>query len=615
MRKFRGLTAVLVLALVAGTGCKKKEGESGAGAGGPVEMEIIPGEVIQKPWEKYKGEIPDLKFGALGEWQSNDDFEPWGDPKAIKGGTLRMPWTTYPTTLRSDGPNSNLMQTREIWTIIYETLIGTHPVTMEFIPSLANEWKISKDKRTFSFRIDKRARFWDGTEVTAEDVVATWEHLTNPDRKDPYNVIVYGNNFEKPVAEDKYTVTVKTKKLNWRLFLYFGGMYIYPARDVRIPGEKYLEDYQWKLMMGSGPYMLDKMVKQESFTLKRRDDYWGKDDKANVGLYNFDKIKWIVVRDRELQYEKFKKGELDFYVVGKAQRWVEEMDYESVNKGWIQKRKIFTESPIGFSGFAYNMRKPPFDDIRVRKAFAHLFNREKLMDKLFFNQYEFTDSYYPGRVWGNPDNPKIRYNPEKAAKLLAEAGWKERNEDGWLVDGKGKIFEVTLEYFVEDWKRIWTVVQEDFRKAGIKFELAQVDWRTTYKKVGERNFTITWQNWGAILFPNPESSWMSELADKPNNNNLPGYKNKRVDELSNKEKETFDLAERVRILREVDSLIFKEHPYALGWHSGYTRVLYWYYMDHPGYYFYKTGDSRSIKTLWWFDPEKRKALEAAMKAG
>ncbi len=606
MRRMLSVIATCLMAGVILWGCPKKRGAESVTGG-----QLPKGKTVQKPWEKYKGEIPDLKFGEFDEWQGNDDFEPWGAKEAKKGGTIRLHWTSYPTTLRTDGPNSNLMQLSDIHGLMYESLIGTHPTTMEFIPSLAKSWKISKDLRTFWFKIDEQARWADGSEVTADDVLATWEFKTNPDVKDPFNVIVYGENFEKPEVIDKYTIKVHTKKLNWRLFLYFGGMPIYPAKEIRIPGEEYLEKYQWKLVTGTGPYALDDMKKQEWLTLKRRDDYWARNEPSNQGMYNFDKMKFIVVRDRELVYEKFKKGEFDYYLVGKAQRWVEEMDYAEIEKGWIQKRKIYTEAPVGFAGFAFNMRKPPFDDIRVRKAFTYLFNREKLMDKLFFNEYEYLDSYYPFRVWANPDNPKIRYNPPKAKKLLAEAGWKERNKDGWLVKEDGEIFEITLEYGIEDWKRIWTVVQEDYKKAGIKFNLKLTDWRTTYKKVQERSFTITYQSWGAILFPNPENQWLSKLADEKYNNNLTGFKNERVDELCELEKKTMDLQERVRLIREIDKIVFETHPYALGWSSNFNRILFWYYMDHPDYYFTKTGDYRQIKTLWWFDPDKRKALEEA----
>lgn len=554
------------------------------------------------------------KFDPAG-WETNGNYPLIGDPGAKKGGTLRYFWTSFPPTLRTNGPNSNLGTTREVHGMVYESLIGLHPTTLEYLPSLATHWKISKDKRKFWFRINPKARWVDGTPVTAEDVVATWEFRVREDIKDPYSVMIWDGSFEKPVAESKYIISVKTKKLHWRLFYYFGGMAVYPAKEMKgLTGDKYLEDYNWKMQMGTGPYELkpENIKKEHSLVLIKREDYWAKDKRWNTGVNNFDKISWIVIRDEELAFEKFKKGEIDYYYVSKAQRWQEECDFDKIKKGWIQKRKIYTEAPKGFSGFVFNMRKPPFDNRNVRKAFAYLINRKRLLDKLFFNEYDYIDSYYPGNVWGNPDNPKIRYNPRRAARLLERAGWKERNKDGWLVKD-GKIFELTLEYGHASYTRIHKVQKEDIEKAGIKFNLKLIDPRTLMKKISERNFTIHSQAWGALLFPNPVSMWTAELADKKHNNNISGFKNARVDELCKKYDVTFDRAEQIKIIREIDGIIFRVHPYALGWYANFNRILYLNKFGHPEKYFSKTGDYGQMKSLWWLDPEKEKTLARAMK--
>ncbi|MCU0722841.1 MAG: ABC transporter substrate-binding protein, partial [Planctomycetes bacterium] len=205
-------------------------------------------------------------------WQSNDDYEPVGDPAAVEGGTIVDVWLEYPSTLRTEGPNSNTMANSQIHGFIYESLIGLHSATLQYVPGLANKWAISKDKRTFWYKIDPRAKWADGSPVTADDVVATWEHMTDPKISDPYANFLYGESYEKPVAIDAQTVRVTTKKLNWRLFLYIGGMAIYPAKEIRIPGDKYIDEFQWKLQMGSGPYTLkmEDVKKDESLTLTKR---------------------------------------------------------------------------------------------------------------------------------------------------------------------------------------------------------------------------------------------------------------------------------------------------------------------------------------------------------
>lgn len=586
----------------------------------------------------YRPTFPELKPFNPAEWETEKDYPSIGDEKAKKGGLLRLYWEQFVPTLRTEGPNTKLVQLSNMHDVIYERLLQLHPNTMEFIPRLAEYWQISKDKQTFRFRLNPKARWADGSEVTADDVLASWEHCIMEDRKDPYMRILFDGSFERPVVEDKYTFSVRTKQLNWRLFLYFAAsMKIFPAKYLRIPesryeefygvkydgkapllisGKQYLEWYQWLMMMGSGPYEHSEkdLQKERSIMLVRRPDYWAKDERWAIGRWNFDKLKWIVITDESLQFEKFKKGDLDYYLVVKALSWAQECDFDKVEKGWILKRKIYTEEPQGFSGFVFNMRVAPFNDKRVRLAFAYLFNREKLIDKLFFNQYDFIDSYFPGSVWENPNNAKIRYNPDEAAELLYEAGWQERNADGWLVDKDGNPFEVTLEFGQKGMERVFIVAQEDFHKAGIKLELKLIDYRTLLKKVEERNFSIHYQSWNALLFPNPESSWMSEMADQKFNNNIPGFKNARVDELCKEYNVTFERKRHIEILREIDGLIFEEHPYALGWYANFTRLLYWNKFGHPQGHFSRIGDyTEDIVALWWFEDEKEKALDEAIQ--
>ncbi|MFQ5504252.1 MAG: ABC transporter substrate-binding protein, partial [Planctomycetota bacterium] len=394
-----------------------------------------------------------------------------------------------------------------------------------------------------------------------------------------------------------------------------------PEKYIHIDGKTFLEEYNWRMMPGSGPYMLkpEDLKKGQSMTITRRKDWWAEDKPLSKNTFNFAKIKFVPIRDRELEYEKFKAGDLDFFQVSRAQRWAEEIPKEKVVKqGWVQRRRIYNNSPEGFNGFVFNMRKKPFDDRRVRLAFCHLFNRELLMEKLFFNQYTLMDSYFPGRDWGNgAGNPQIRFDPARAEELLWEAGYRERNEEGILIGPDKKPLELTLEYESPAWTRIWLVVLEAYEEAGIKINLKLIDRSTRVKKIGDRQFRLHYQWWTGLLFPNPETSWRSDLADQKQNNNLPGFKNARVDELLTVYDRTFDRTEQKKITREIDSIIFNQHPYALGWYANFKRILYWDRFGHPPSYFTRIGDSaaKEIILTWWFDPEKEKRLDLAMEAG
>ena len=155
-------------------------------------------------------------------WTTNTTFEPLGSPDAVPGGKLRTNIPNFLPTLRMDGPNSNLTTITDIYGLTHDRLLGIHPETLEWIPGLASHWIIEKneDHQVFWFRLDDRARFSDGTKVTADDILASFEHIVDPDIKDPSSTKLFNDMYETPVVHDDRTISIKTKKLNWRLLIY-----------------------------------------------------------------------------------------------------------------------------------------------------------------------------------------------------------------------------------------------------------------------------------------------------------------------------------------------------------------------------------------------------------
>jgi len=566
----------------------------------------------------YKGVSPEViaMLGSL-KWETNTEFQGLGSRDAKKGGTLKCAETSYPPSLRTVGKNANSTFNSMLSGLCYESMLDLDPITFNYVPNLAKRWAIADDKVSFFFELDENARWSDGQPVVAEDIVKSWELYTDPGIEDPFS-IDYWNKYEKPVAVSKSIVMVKSKQMNWRAFMSIGFMTVLPGHIIaKIDGKTYLSEYQNKLMPGSGPYAFESSKVNEEIILNRRRDWWQQDAVKNTGYYNFDRLHFIFIQDDNLVKLRFKKGELDWVAINVAREWNQEFIPAMLAElayGYIQKRKIYTHRPIGVSGIAFNMRKPPFDDIRVRQAFSHLYNREKMMDKLFFNEYEYLDSFYPNSPYENPDNPKTRYNPDRAVELLEAAGWlqKNRDSDGWLIKD-GKRFELSINYVQKSSERILTIFQEDLRDIGIKLNLKQVTWATDIKEVGERTFELSSRAYGGLLFPNPESSVHSKFADKKNNNNIWGFKNARVDEICEQYPLMFDPKERIKAVREIDGIVTREHLYALGWFSASTRLLYWNKFGMPDYVLSKTGDQRTIASLWWFDAEKERILQEARR--
>ncbi|MBK9333106.1 MAG: ABC transporter substrate-binding protein [Ignavibacteria bacterium] len=558
--------------------------------------------------------------GFTGEgWTTSTEYNTIGDPKAVKGGQIIWSIPDFPSTLRSVGKDENSYYTRMAQTLMYESLLDSDPVNEDYTPRLATHWQISEDQKVFKFRINPNARWADGKPVIADDYIATFKLLLDPGLLtggDEY----YKENFEIPVAESKYIVSIKATKVGWLYFASASGIRLLPAHIIgNISGKEYLEKFNYDCVPGSGPYYIKKedIDKGRSIILRRRSDYWAEKEKFAAGLFNFDIIKTDVISDETLTYEKFKKGEIDIYSVNRAQWWAEKTDFEEVKRGIVQKRKIYNQNPGGLSGIVMNMRKPPFDDIKVRKAFSMLYDRKTFNEKLFFNSYTPIKSHFSGTVYENPNNPVVNYNLDSAILLLEEAGWRDKNQDGYRMKD-GKIFEIEMTFTQPSQERYFTIFQEDLKKAGVKLNLKQVDGTTSFKIGNERSFSLIPANWGGQNPPNLEFNVTSKTADDPNSTNWSGQKNARIDEIADLYAKTFDKKERIKQVREVDSILVSMQPYIYGWYADYSRILFQNKFGYPKWYLsrfddYYGGKELGVFAIWWLDPERYSEYQAALK--
>ncbi len=559
-------------------------------------------------------------LGYITSKYSKEDLKYFGDSNAKKGGALRDKGTRYPATLRTFGKESNYLENAIIEGLVYESLLELDPLTWEpTVPRLASHWKISDDKKKFWFRINPNARFSDGRRLTADDVVATWFLRMDETILDPSQQLLFGR-FEEPIAESMYIVSIVANDANWRNFEIIAQMTILPAYYVdQVDGSEFLEQYHFKLMPGSGPYIIkdEDIVNQESYKLRRRVDFWGNDLAHNRYRWNFDTISFFIIKGNDaLAFEKFKKGEFDYYEVSRSRVWVEDCvpgKMDAVKKGWMKKHRIFSDKPTGTSGYGFNMRKFPFNDKNIRYAFGYLYDREKMNREMYYNEYEMMHSFFSGTMYENEDNIEFLYDPEKALKHLELAGFTKKNDEGILINNEGRALSFVinsqnyLNYMV-------TPVQNMLKQYGIDMQIVNMDATTDYKNLNERNFTINMHAYTGGVHPSIDIWFKSELADLNDNNNYFGFKNERVDELIELYNSEFDLEKRIEIGKEVDKIVAEIHPVSYGIKRLYRRFLFWDNFGYPEYMVDRfVGNYQSIYKLWWFDPEKISSLEQAME--
>lgn len=608
----------------AGTGAEAAKsddlaGENGAGtetAAEDVQLVEIP--TVRYAWDPQAGDesVPASMGGPgfTGEgWTTNMEFPALGSAKAIKGGTMRRYLPDWPATLRQHGKDWNSSLNYTVNSLCYESLLQVHPTTLEYIPMLATHWKISEDKSTYTYRINPKARWSDGSEVTADDVVASWKLRMDPKCLDPSSIGTYGK-LDEPKALSKYIVEVRCNTPNWRNFLYFSGMSVFPAAEISIPGDEYLDKYQNAYTANSGPYMVHPEDVQlgTSIDVRRRKDWWDIENPAWIGVSNIDTYHYEVVMDPQLAYEKIKKGELDYMLVPRAQWWAEEIpEFDSVKRGLLVPCKYYTDAPVGTSGIAINTQRAPLDDVRMREVLQLLYNRPVFIEKLYFNEYEPLTSYYQGGTYQNPNNKLYEYDPFRAVELLEEMGWTEIDSDGYRIkDGKRLGFKLT--YASKFSESSLTIYQEDCKAAGIKIDLSLETPATRWKNMRSKKFDLTSTAWGALTFPNPETSFLSDYAKQVDNNNVTSFADPRVDELCHEYDAEYDVKRRVEIIREIDGIIYQAKPYVLGWYNPAQRLLYWNKFSQPEWGGTKTADYDALPFTWWVDPEKEAQLKAAM---
>lgn len=532
------------------------------------------------------------------------EVDPIASPEAVKGGDYTQWGGGFPKSLNKWLEYTSI--TKQVCDLMFEPLVDLHSVKDTEVGVIADSWTVSEDKKVFTFHIDPRARWSDGTPVTAGDVVFFHEVMMNP--KHLTSLWRVGlNRFETPVAVDSLTVRMTAKEVHWGNFWEAAGMTPLPRHAWQ---GKDFNTLHWDLPVVSGPYKLQEVKKDRSISLQRRDDWWGKAKRYNQGKYNFDYLKWRFMEDPIKVLEAFKKGEFDAFAVNTASIWAEKTQFDQVKKGWVSRRRVFNKNPIGFQGLALNLRRPLFQDIRVRQAVAHLLNRPLLNEKLMFNQYFLQNSYfsdlYPGNL--NPDVPLVAYDPKRARALLTEAGWV-AGADGVLAKG-GKSLEIVIPYHSPDLRHL-NVYIEDLKAVGIKARIDQISYSTYAKRMDNHEFDMAWSAWGSTRLRDPEASWHSKTAKEISTNNFPGVADAVVDSLIEAQKAEMDLGKRNAILKQLDKRLNDMLPYVLMWMADHTRLLYWNRFGMPKYVLSKFEDEVSIPTYWWADASKAASLKEA----
>ena len=543
-----------------------------------------------------------LALGALA-WHPSPDWvdtpDPVASPRARKGGTIRLNGGQPPKSFNAyvDGNT----YTRMTFDLMYENLIGVDSSTLEFSPSLARRWAVSEDGTEFVFEIDERAHWSDGHPVTAADVKWTFDAVMAPE-SDTGSWKMSLGAFDSPEVVNTRTVRFRKRggsSKNWRDIMHCGMFWVLPKHAF----EK--QDFNRLDFVGAPvgcAYRISRVAEQIETEFSRVPQWWRADFPSCRNVCNFDKIVMRYYVDNENAFEALKKRAIDVYPVYSARIMAQETRGERFDRNWILKRRIKNHKPAGFQGFAMNMRKKPFSDIRVRQAMAHLLDRRTMNRTMMHDEY-FLQNSFSSDIYDSSSpctNKFYEYDVELAKKLFAEAGY---------ADG----FEFTFLSRSSSDDKFLALFDHALRQCGVKMHIVRKDFAGWMRDMDGFNYEMTWAAWGASLFKNPEPMWLSSEADRKGSNNITGFRSEAVDREIAAEKTMETVPERMAAYRRIDALIAAECPYALLWNVDTVRLLYWNKFGTPKTVLSRYSDEDAILSYWWYDEDKAAELKEAMK--
>lgn len=532
--------------------------------------------------------------------------EPLGDPNAKIGGQLNLCAFDFPKSFNYmiDGT----AYSAEVFELVYDNLMSLNDNTLEYEPLIAQSLETSADKKEFTVKIDPRARWADEKPITTDDILFTFDTIMNPKNLTSVQRMFY-SRFNRPQKIDQYTVKFVAKTVHYNNLIAVATFTVLPKH--LFEGKDFNKSFSMSLPAGSGPYTLSDVKEGRYYVLTRRKNYWADKLPNHRGMYNFARIKYKVIRDDNVAFEAFKRGDFDIFDTIDGKRWATETNSEHFKKNWIVKQKIYNHAAYGFGGLAINIRKPMFQDLRVRQALAYLFDRKTIIAKLEYNEYKPLSSYWPYLYGIDQANYPINYDPAKAKQLLKEAGYNRLDKDGYLISQKGERLEFMIYYVKDTQEKRYTLYADACKQVGVKVNLELLSWATLTKKLDEYKFDMVSIGWTGALFGEPEQLWHSKHADEAGGSNLTGYKNPEVDRLIDSMPSIYDVNERNKIIKKIDSIIYRDIPYILTWSDNSSRIFYKNIFGTPKTLFPKYASG--IISYWWYDPIKVKRYLEAVK--
>jgi len=557
----------------------------------------------------------------------------YANPDAPKGGTMRLAsigtFDTLNPFVIKGVPAAGIGE-------VFDTLMtrGEDEPATDY-PLVAESADLAADRTSILYTLNKNARFHDGTPMTSDDVV--WSFETLRDKGQPLYRFYYGD----------VTKVEQEGERGVRFTLKSGDNRELPAIISELP---VLSKAYWSGRdsekttldppLGSGPYKIDAVDPGRSITYRRVPDYWAKDLPVNKGRFNVDVIRYDYYRDATVSLEAFKAGQYDLRRENSSKSWATGYDGPALRDGLIKKEVIPNKLPSPMQGFGYNLRKPLFQDPKVREALAYAFDFEWSNKNLFYGAYTRTRSYYdnselaatgvpqgdelkilepfrgqiPDGVFTTEYNPpkydgsgEIRDGLRKALALLKEAGWSFKGEQ-LINDKTGEPFQFELLDDDPQMERVALPFIQNLKRLGVIATLRTVDVSQYEQRINTFDYDMTVVVIPQSLSPGNEQRefFGSASADQPGSQNQLGIKSKAIDQLTEQLIAAPTRQQLVTQTRALDRVLQYGYYVIPQYHLPDYWIAYWDKYRRPEA---APKYAPGLET-WWVDPKAEQTIES-----
>ena len=578
-------------------------------------------------------------FGEL-KYEAGFPHLDYVNPDAPKGGEISV-WGFG--SFDSMHPYTTKGRSGQLSSIFFESLLeGTADEPDSVYGLVAESLEYPEDRSHVIFNMRPEARFSDGSPLTADDVVFSYEILRDKGLPSFRAVIQKQVESAEALGPHRVKFTFKEGEPTRDLPQTVGGLPIFSKAYYEASGA----DFEASTLtpgIGSGPYVLDSLEVGQQIVYRRNPDYWGKDLPINKGRHNFDRIRIEYFADYNSAFEGFKAGTYTYRTEASSKIWATGYDFPAVQNGWAKKDTPPDGTLASGQSFVFNLRRDKFQDKRVRQAIGMMFNFEWSNKTLFYGIYERIDSFWENsylKAEGTPtegelaflrpladklpegvlDGPVVmapasserqldRKNLRRASAMLDEAGWPV-GDDGMRRNAAGETLQVEILNDSQAFDRVINPYIENLRALGVDAVHTRIDNAQMTERERSFNFDMVVGNFRTALTPGSElEQYFGSESAEFSIFNLAGFGSEAVDSLIDSVTAAEDRTTLDDATRALDRVLRAEVFWVPQWFKNTHTVAYYDMYRYP-----ENLPPYALGTLdfWWFDQAAHDKLKAAV---